>query len=134
MAAFRGIRSSFLRPTCPSSSAAQLIFLRGIATRLFVKGVSFSTTDDTFKEAFSKYGEVIEASVIRDKDNGRSKGYGFVTFATSDDALRASDDMDGKVLDGRVIFVDLAKPRREFNNSMPVARGPPEPVEPAIDN
>ncbi|KAK4765687.1 hypothetical protein SAY86_026777 [Trapa natans] len=126
MAAYGGIRRAFFRPTCSvcsCSSAAHLIFLRGIATRLFVKaGVSFSTTDATFKEAFSKYGEVMEASVIRDNDNGRSKGYGFVTFVTSDDAIKASDDIDGKVLDGRVVFVDLAKPRRQFNDSMPVAR------------
>ncbi|OWM73627.1 hypothetical protein CDL15_Pgr026726 [Punica granatum] len=116
-----------------SLSPAQLIFHRGVKTRLFVKGISFSTTEATFKEAFRKYGEVVEASIIRNKDNGRSKGYGYVAFATSDDAVRALDDMNGKLLDGRVVFVDLARPIRHFDSDMPIARGPPEPMVPAVD-
>lgn len=112
----------------PISSSAQLIFCRGIASQLFVKGLSFSTTEERLAEAFSKFGEVTEAKVIMDKVRNRSKGYGYVTFAKEDEAQQALIDMDGKPLDGRVLFVDNVRPSRNFNSGAPIARGPPEPA------
>ncbi|KAK4763366.1 hypothetical protein SAY86_009134 [Trapa natans] len=134
MAGFREICGTFLKPRTSLRSSflpSQVILLRRITTRLFIKGISFSSTELTFKEAFSKYGEVLEASIIRDKDKGRSKGYGYVTFATSHDAIKALDDMNGKLMDGRVVFVDLARPRRRMDSCMPISSGKPEPVESA---
>ncbi|KAK9755286.1 hypothetical protein RND81_01G015300 [Saponaria officinalis] len=109
-----------------SSSSSSLVFLRGIASRLFVGGLSFQTTEKTLADAFTQYGQVIEAKIIHDRVSERSKGFGFVTYASLDEADKALNEMDGKQLDGRVIFVDHAKPKIEFGQGMPIARGPPD--------
>lgn len=68
-----------------------------------------------------------EAQIIMDRVSNRSKGFGFVTFASEEEAQKAIIEMNGKVLQGRVIYVDIAKTRPHFNNEVPIARGPPEP-------
>nr|XP_017228234.1 PREDICTED: glycine-rich RNA-binding protein 4, mitochondrial [Daucus carota subsp. sativus] len=96
---------------------------------LFLSGLSFYTTDNGLSEAFSQYGQVVEAKVVIDRVSDRSKGFGFVTFASEDEADKAVTEMNGKQLNGRVIFVDHAKPRARFDDGgMPIARGPPEPA------
>ncbi|XP_018831241.1 small RNA-binding protein 11, chloroplastic-like [Juglans regia] len=122
MAALRGISQA------GNISPARMNFFRGFASRLFVKGISFSTTEDTLVEAFSKFGQVIEAKVIMDKVRNRTKGFGYVTFANEDEAQKALMDMNGKVLDGRVLFVDNVRPSRKFNSGVPITRGPPVPA------
>ncbi|XP_050226767.1 small RNA-binding protein 11, chloroplastic [Mercurialis annua] len=103
---------------------------RGIATKLFVGGLSFCATDKGLTEAFSQYGQVVEATIIHDRVSDKSKGFGFVTFASDDEAHKALTEMNGKPLNGRVIYVDYAKPSRtSFAREMPIARGPPEPSE-----
>lgn len=109
-----------------SSSFLPLISRRGIASKLFVGGLSFYTTEKGLSEAFSQYGQVIEATIITDRVSDKSKGFGFVTFASEDEAVKALTEMNGKALNGRVIFVDYAKPRPTFGSGMPIARGPPE--------
>ncbi|KAG6437217.1 hypothetical protein SASPL_102129 [Salvia splendens] len=113
----------------PSSVVPPLvIFSRGIASKLFVGGFSFDTTEQGLSEAFSQHGQVIEAKIVMDRVSDRSKGFGFVTCASEDEAEKAIAEMDGKELNGRVVFVDYAKPRSGGSrNSMPIARGPPEP-------
>jgi len=74
--------------------------------KLFVGGLSWNTTDDGLLEAFSAFGEVSDAKVITDRDTGRSRGFGFVTFAESDAAATAIAQMDGTELDGRTIRVN----------------------------
>ncbi|GAB2272155.1 hypothetical protein Dimus_006975 [Dionaea muscipula] len=117
-------------PNLPSPSltlASSLISRRGIASKLFVGGISFHTTDKTLAEAFSQYGQVVEAKVVRDRLSEKSKGFGFVTFASEDEAHEALEEMNGKALQGRIIFVDYAKPQAYFSGGAPIARGPPEP-------
>ncbi|MBI4616178.1 MAG: RNA-binding protein [Planctomycetes bacterium] len=82
--------------------------------KLFVGGLSYSTTADGLKEAFEKYGAVSEATVVTDRETGRSRGFGFVSFEVDDEARKARDAMNGASLDGRTIKVDEAqeKPRR----------------------
>nr|POE70455.1 glycine-rich rna-binding protein 4, mitochondrial [Quercus suber] len=106
-----------------------LICSRGIASKLFVGGLSFYTNDKGLSEAFSQYGQVVEAKVVMDRVSDRSKGFGFVTFASEDEAQKALTDMNGKALNGRVVFVDYAKPKSDFGGGMPIARGPPEPKD-----
>ncbi|KAL5976468.1 Small RNA-binding protein 11, chloroplastic [Asimina triloba] len=89
-------------------------------------GLSFFTTEMVLAEAFSQYGKVIEAKIIMNRDTGRSKGFGFVTFASEEEAVNALAGMCGKELSGRVIFVDYAKATQEPSYGAPVARGPPE--------
>lgn len=80
-------------------------------------------------EAFSPYGQVIEANIVTDRASNRSRGFGFVKYASEDEAEKALTEMNGRSLDGRAIFVDYAKPARSVSrNEMPIARGPPEPA------
>jgi cold-inducible RNA-binding protein len=75
----------------------------------FVGGLSWGTTDDGLRQAFASYGEITEAKVITDRDTGRSRGFGFVTFAQDDDAKTAISKMDGTSLDGKTLKVNEAQ-------------------------
>lgn len=81
--------------------------------KLFVGNVPWSFTSDSLKELFSKYGEIVEATVIMDRATGRSKGFGFVTFANEDSAQKAIDQANGQEIDGRKLVVNAAKPRED---------------------
>ncbi|KAK3024058.1 hypothetical protein RJ639_043419 [Escallonia herrerae] len=110
----------------------RLVARRGLASKLFVTGLSFYTTENGLSQAFSQYGQVVQATIVMDKVSDRSKGFGFVTFASADEAEKALTEMNGQTLDGRVVFVQHAKSRRStmrFGDGMPIARGPPEPSE-----
>ncbi|KAH9659800.1 RRM domain-containing protein [Citrus sinensis] len=91
--------------------------------------VSFSTTKEMLADAFSQFGQVTEATIIMDKGKNRSKGYGYVTFSTEEEAQKALADMNGKLLDGRVIFVDNVRPSRRYNTDAPLARQLPQSPE-----
>ncbi|GJZ02831.1 mRNA-decapping enzyme-like protein [Tanacetum coccineum] len=128
--AYKSILSNLLlrsSNSTPPAAAYNLISRRGIASRLYVAGLSFYTTEKALQDAFSQFGQVVEANVMMDKVSSRSKGFGFVTYASADEAEKAISEMDGKTLHGRVICVELAKPRTPINNGVPIARGPPEP-------
>ena len=80
-----------------------------MAKKLFVGGLSWETTDSDLKETFASYGEITEAKVITDRETGRSRGFGFVTFVRDEDAMRAISKMHGTSLDGRTITVNEAQ-------------------------
>lgn len=82
-----------------------------IPARLFVGGLSHDTTSEGLRAAFEKYGAVIEAVVITDRDTGASRGFGFVTMQNRKDAPRAIDALNESDLDGRTIFVNVATER-----------------------
>ncbi|KAK6140276.1 hypothetical protein DH2020_025972 [Rehmannia glutinosa] len=79
--------------------------------KLFISGLSRNTTDENLYKAFAPFGRLLEAKVIMDRGSGRSKGFGFVTYETVEDAEKAREGMNAKFLDGWVIFVDPARPR-----------------------
>lgn len=81
-----------------------------LKNKLFVGSLPWSITSDSLAELFAQYGEITEAMVISDRDTGRSKGFGFVTFAKDEDAQKALE-MDGREVEGRKIVVNIAKPR-----------------------
>ena len=85
-----------------------------MSKKLFVGGLSWGTTDDGLHSAFSQFGEIVEAKVITDRETGRSRGFGFVTYANDDGASKAIAEMNGTDLDGRSIKVNEAedKPAR----------------------
>ncbi|KAF9593051.1 hypothetical protein IFM89_020058 [Coptis chinensis] len=87
--------------------------------KLFISGLARQTTDEKLKEAFSPFGQILEAKVVVDRASGRSKGFAFVSYATIVEAEKAREEMNAKFLDGWVIFVDPAKPREW--------RSPPKP-------
>ncbi len=85
-----------------------------MAKKLFVGGLNWKTTDDGLREAFERFGEIAEAKVITDRETGRSRGFGFITFVDDDAANGAKNEMDGAQLEGRTIKVNEAeqKPSR----------------------
>ncbi len=81
--------------------------------KLYVGNLPFSVDESKLKEAFSAYGEVSEAVIIKDKFSGRSKGFGFVTFSDDESAKKAMAEMNGKNVEGREIKVNEAMAREE---------------------
>ncbi|MEM9195953.1 MAG: RNA-binding protein [Myxococcota bacterium] len=82
-----------------------------MSNKVFVGGLSWDTSDAGLRAAFEAYGEVVEAKVITDRDTGRSRGFGFVTFDSRESASRAIQERDGTDLDGRTIRVNEANER-----------------------
>lgn len=82
-----------------------------MSKKLFVGGLSWGTSDDMLRNAFEQFGDISEAKVITDRDTGRSRGFGFVTFDEQDAAMKAVSEMDGTELDGRNIKVNEAQER-----------------------
>ncbi|OWM79797.1 glycine-rich RNA-binding protein 4, mitochondrial-like [Punica granatum] len=77
-------------------------------SKLFVGGLSWSVDEKSLLDAFSSFGEVSEVKILYDKDSGRTRGFGFVSFAKEDDAISAKDAMDGKALLGRPLRISYA--------------------------
>ncbi|ALA26752.1 RNA-binding protein (plasmid) [Piscirickettsia salmonis] len=84
--------------------------------KLYVGNLTYSVEDRDLVEMFSKYGEVISARVITDRDTGRSKGFAFVEFQTQEQA-QAALELDGKDSGGRNLKVNMAKPQEKRQNS-----------------
>lgn len=82
-----------------------------MAKKLYVGGLSYDTTEQTLKEAFSQAGTVESANVIVDRMTGRSKGFGFVEMATEEEARAAIEKLNGKEIDGRTVTVNEARPQ-----------------------
>lgn len=83
-----------------------------MSTRLYVGNLSFNTTKLGLQEAFSQNGrEVTDVHVVTDRETGQSRGFGFVTFATPQQAREAIAEMNGAVLDGRPLRVNEAEER-----------------------
>jgi cold-inducible RNA-binding protein len=82
-----------------------------MSSKLFVGGLAWATRDETLKAHFETCGEVTDAKVIMERDTGRSRGFGFVTFENAEDASKAQAELNGSDLDGRSIRVDSATER-----------------------
>ena len=82
-------------------------------TKLYVGNLSFRTTSDELREAFSAVGTVESATVIEDRETGRSRGFAFVEMATPEQATAAIETFNGKDFGGRNLTVNEAKPRTD---------------------
>lgn len=82
-----------------------------MGSKVFVGGLNYATTDDGLRQGFERFGEITEAKVIMDRETGRSRGFGFVTFASPESAQSAISEMDGTEFDGRNIKVNEAEDR-----------------------
>lgn len=82
-----------------------------MSKRLFVGGLSWDTDDHGLREAFARFGDVDDVKVVTDRDTGRSRGFGFVTFIEDSAATSAIDEMNGAELDGRTLTVNEARER-----------------------
>jgi RNA recognition motif-containing protein len=92
-----------------------------ISTKIFVGGISWDTTDAGFTSFFSRFGEIKDAIIMRDKSTGGSRGFGFVTFADSSsvDKVLADEDLE---LDGRKVDCKIAIPREQLGGSSGLQR------------
>ncbi len=81
---------------------------------LYVGNLSYKVTDDDLKSNFTEAGEVVSASIIKDKFTGQSKGFGFVEMKTEEGATEAIKKFNGGMLDGKAITVNEARPKKEF--------------------
>lgn len=81
-----------------------------MAKKLYIGGLSFDTTDDSLGAAFAQAGTVVSAIVIKDRNTGRSRGFGFVEMSTDEEAAKGIEMWNDKELDGRTVKVNEAKP------------------------
>ncbi|MCL7041043.1 hypothetical protein MKW94_025980 [Papaver nudicaule] len=80
-------------------------------SKLFIGGLSYNTDENQLREAFGTFGEITHARVITDRETGRSRGFGFVSYTSDENASAALDSMDGQDLGGRNIRVSYANER-----------------------
>jgi RNA recognition motif-containing protein len=84
-----------------------------MARKLYVGGLSFSTTEERLRDEFAKFGTVESATVIRDRYSDRSRGFGFVEMTNDSEAEEAIKGLNGNMLDGRQVTVNYAKERTD---------------------
>lgn len=84
--------------------------------KLYVGNLPWSVNSDGLRDLFSQFGEIVDAIVISDRMSGRSKGFGFVTFATEEQAQAAISAMNEKDIEGRKLVVNTARPKEESGN------------------
>ena len=81
--------------------------------KLFVWGISWNLDWQDLKDAFKEYWEVTFAKIIKDRETGKSKWFGFIEFENAEDATKAKEALDGAEMDGRTIKVDYAVEKEE---------------------
>jgi RNA recognition motif-containing protein len=82
-----------------------------MASKLYIGGLSYSTTSDGLREYFTQSGNVLSATVITDRFSGQSRGFGFVEMSTAEEAQNAISQLNGRELDGRRITVEISNPQ-----------------------
>ncbi|KAJ6833347.1 glycine-rich RNA-binding protein 4, mitochondrial-like [Iris pallida] len=86
-----------------------LLQKRDSSSEIFISRLSFYTTQDELKKAFSPFGNIKEARLIMDSSRSRPKGYAFVKYSSEEEAEKAVKSMNGRIYGGRLIFVELKK-------------------------
>jgi RNA recognition motif-containing protein len=84
-----------------------------MGNKLYVGNLPFSTTEDSLREAFGQCGSVTDVMIAVDRQTGRSRGFGFVTFSSDEEANAAVSKFNGQDMDGRAIQVNEARPRED---------------------
>ena len=81
--------------------------------KLFVGSLPWAVDDAKLAEIFAQAGNVVSAQVVKDRDTGRSRGFGFVEMSTEEEAQAAVNNLNGSEIEGRKIVVNIARPREE---------------------
>lgn len=84
-----------------------------MSVQIYAGNLSYKMTEDSLKELFEQHGEVTSVKIIRDRETGRAKGFGFVEMSDKEKAENAIKKLDGAEVEGRNIKVNFARPRRE---------------------
>ncbi|KAJ4884462.1 RNA-binding (RRM/RBD/RNP motifs) family protein [Raphanus sativus] len=93
--------------------------ISGPKTKLYVSGLSFRTTEDNLRNAFEQFGKLTLVNLVMDKVANRPRGFAFLRYETEEESMKAIQGMHGKFLDGRVIFVEEAKPKSDLQRAKP---------------
>ena len=86
-----------------------------MSMKLYVGNLSFQTSSDDLQQLFAKAGTVESASVVEDRETGRSRGFGFVEMSSKEEGQKAIEQFNGQELGGRALNVNEAKPRENRN-------------------
>ena len=84
-----------------------------MSNKLYVGNLSFETTENDLQDAFAAFGTVTESNLMMDRATSRSRGFGFVTMSTPEEAQKAIESLNGQELGGRTLTVNVARPREE---------------------
>jgi RNA recognition motif-containing protein len=84
-----------------------------MASKLYVGGLAYSTTEPELEALFAEHGKVLSAVVIKDRESGQSKGFGFVEFENDDEAQAAIKALNDQEVSGRRIMVNVARPQED---------------------
>lgn len=84
-----------------------------MSVQIYAGNLSYRMTEDSLRELFEQHGEVTSVKIIRDRETGRAKGFGFVEMSDKEKAENAIKKLDGTEVEGRNIKVNFARPRRE---------------------
>lgn len=84
---------------------------------IYVSNLSYDTTTESLQELFAEYGEISSANIIKDRDSGRSRGFGFVEMPNDANAQKAIDELNNSDFEGKTITVNMARPKTERNDS-----------------
>jgi RNA recognition motif-containing protein len=84
-----------------------------MASKLYVGGLAYGVTDKELEALFAEQGQVVSAVVIKDRDSGQSKGFGFVEMSDASEAQKAIKELNGKEVSGRSIMVNEARPQED---------------------
>ena len=84
-----------------------------MSTKLYVGNLSFNTTETELRDTFGAHGSVVDAIVMTDRMSGRSRGFGFVTMSTPEEAQAAIETLNGANIDNRALTVNVARPKEE---------------------
>jgi RNA recognition motif-containing protein len=82
-----------------------------MAIKLYVGGLAYAVTDKDLEEMFAAHGKVTSAAVIKDRDSGQSKGFGFVEMSEDEEGRTAIKELNGKDVSGRSLTVNQARPQ-----------------------
>lgn len=83
---------------------------------IYVGNLSYKVSDQELEEIFAEFGDVTSAKVIKDRETGRSKGFGFVEMADESEAQEAINELDGAEINGRAVKVNKARPKEKVGN------------------
>ncbi|XP_009758392.1 small RNA-binding protein 11, chloroplastic [Nicotiana tabacum] len=124
--------SAVLQPTFGLSRQSKFLKIQAnfsgypLASKIMVRNLPYSADESCLEKIFSNFGQVAEVKVVKDEVTQRSKGYAFIQYTSQENAMLALDNMDHKYLNGRVIFVEIAKPTKKDFGRYPKTCGPPE--------
>ncbi|KAM7256646.1 hypothetical protein ACFE04_012387 [Oxalis oulophora] len=112
---------------CGSGASSKSNF--PLASKILVKNLRYSTSENGLHKEFSSFGQVTEVKLVKDRSTEKFKGYAFIQYTSQEDAMTALENMDHQILDGRTIYVEIARPGKGSLGRRPITSGPPKTMK-----